>query len=178
MKLAVGIAIVLLGLSIGILAAYRPLSTVSQLNSTFSTPVRVDPNDYKAESLVMSKGEIVTFAMQLDNQTALRLYIMNSSQYPIFYQCAPKCAQPLLGGKGAYYLQAGLSKPDLFLNTSVSESKPFRGNFTAPASGTFYFVFDNSVGGNWRYLRRTKCDWLCDGNGQDDDFSGSRNLFG
>jgi len=133
----------------GFLAAYRPVSSVSQLNSTFSTPVNVDPNDYKAESLAMSKGEVVNFAMQFDNQTSIRVYIMNGTQYAIFFKCAPKCLQPLLGGKGSYYQQAGLTRPDLFLNTSVSESKPYRGNFTAPTTGTFYFIFDNSVGGRW-----------------------------
>lgn len=144
-----GVLVLLLGLSIGILAAYRPIISTSQLNSTFSTPVNVDPNDYKAEVLSMSKGEIVNYAMQLDNETMLRLYIMNATQYSVFLKCAPRCIQPLLGGKGSYYEQAGLTRQALFVNASVSESKPFRSNFTAPTSGTFYFVFDNSVGGNW-----------------------------
>lgn len=139
----------LLGLSIGFLAMYYPLTSTSTLNSTFSTPVSVDPNDFKSESLAMTKGEVTNFAMQVDNATAMRLYIMNSTQYSIFLKCAPKCAQPLLGGKGSYYEQTGLTRPDLFLNVSISESKPYRGNFTAPTAGQFYFVFDNSVGGNW-----------------------------
>ncbi len=97
----------------------------------------------------MTKGEIASFNAVLDNKTAIRLYIFNSSQLALFDKCAPRCIQPLLGGTGSYYQQAGLSRPDLFLNTSVSETKPFSGNFSAPTSGTFYFVFDNSVGGNW-----------------------------
>jgi hypothetical protein len=145
----IGVVILLLGLSIGLFAFYYPLSSTSTLNSTFSTPVSVDPNDFKSETLSMTKGEVVNYAMQLDNATSIWMYIMNSTQYSIFLKCAPKCAQPLLGGKGTYYEQAGLSRPDYFLNVSISESKPYKSNFTAPTSGTFFFVFDNSIGGNW-----------------------------
>jgi DNA-binding beta-propeller fold protein YncE len=143
------LAILALGFVIGIIASLTPLTSSSQLHSTITTPVSVDPNDYKSQRLTMTRGELVSFSAQLDNKTSIRLYIMNSSQYSIFYGCAPRCLQPLLGGQDSYFQQAGLSKPDLFLNTSISETKPFNGNFTAPTSGTFYFVFDNSVGENW-----------------------------
>lgn len=106
----------------------------------------------------MTRGEVVNFAAVLDNKSAIWLYIMNSSQYSVFTRCAPKCIQPLLGGHGSYYQQAGQTKPDYFLNTSLSIAKSYGENFTAPTSGTFYFVFDNSLGGtstNYQFQNAT-----------------------
>ncbi len=142
--------ILCLGVVIGILAAERPITATSQERAELATPVNVDPNDYKTESLTMVKGETISFSLQLDNQTIFRLYLMNSTQLSIFDKCAPKCMQPLLGGKGSYYRQAGLTRPALILNATVSESSPFAGNFTAATSGIYYFVFDNSIGPSWR----------------------------
>jgi len=138
--------VVVSGLSVGLLAAFNPVSSASQLHSTFTIPVGVGPNNYMTERLMMTKGEIINFAAVLDNDSAIRLYIMNGSQFSTFFKCAPKCHQPLLGGQGTYYQQAGLSKPDLFLNTSLSLAKSYAGNFTSPTSGPIYFVFDNSLG--------------------------------
>jgi hypothetical protein len=137
------------GLAIGLIAAYAPVASYSLLQSTFTTPVSAGPNNYESVHLSMTKGETVSFNAVLDNKTAIRFYIFNSSQLALFGKCAPRCIQPLLGGTGSYFQQAGLSRPDLFLNTSVSETKPYSGNFSAPTSGPFYFVFDNSVGGRW-----------------------------
>jgi len=136
------------GLAIGLIASYAPVASYSQLSSTFTTPVSAGPNNYEALHLSMTKGEIASYDAVLDNKSAVRLYIFNTTQLALFDKCAPKCVQPLLGGTGAYYQQAGLSRPDLFLNISVSETKPYSGNFSAPSTGVYYFVFDNSVGGS------------------------------
>jgi hypothetical protein len=149
-KFLIGIVVICLGLVIGVLAAIKPITSSSQEHAQLSTPLDVDPNDYKTESLTMAKGETVSFSLQLDNQSIFRLYLMNSTQIPIFAKCAPKCMQPLLGGTGSYYRQAGLTRPALILNVSVTEATPYAGNFTAPSSGIYYFVFDNSVGPVWQ----------------------------
>jgi len=142
-------AVLLLGILVGILGATSPIVSVSQEHSTLATPVSVGANSYASEILFLTKGETVSFSMRLDNQTLFRLYIMNGSEYHTYYECAPKCMQPLLGGIGSYYKQAGASRPILFLNESVSESIPYSGNFTAPSTDTYHFVFDNSIGKTW-----------------------------
>ncbi len=35
------------------------------------------------------------------------------------------------------------------LNVSVAPSLPYSGEFNAPANGTYYFLFDNTIGASW-----------------------------
>lgn len=150
MKYVIALAILALGLMVGIIAALSPIGSFAQQHSGLISPINVDPNDYKTESLQMIKGETVDFTVQLDNSTVFRFYIMNSTQLPLYEKCAPKCMQPLLGGNGEpYYRQDGLERPPLFLNVTVTASSPLSDSFIAPSPGTYYFVFDNSEGPNY-----------------------------
>lgn len=126
-----------------------PVASTSQQNyALLDTSIRVDPNGYASQNLVMTKGQTVQVALSIDNQTMFTFDIMNQHQYYVYYGCAPVCAQPLLGGSGTYYQQAGETTPTL-LNQTVSPSAAYQGAFTAPSDGTYYFVFDNSIGPSW-----------------------------
>ena len=139
----------------GFHGAATPVASTSQqtvhlLNTTFS----VIANNYASQSLELTQGETVHIALSIDNQTMFMLDIMNQTQYYTYYDCAPECAQPLLGGVGTYYQQAGEVEPTQ-LNVTIFPSSPYSGEFTAPTNGTYYFVFDNSVGPTWEsYLNQ------------------------
>jgi hypothetical protein len=148
-KYIAAFAIIGLGLILGLITVLNPIATYSQVHSGLITSFSVDPNDYKTEPLMMTKGETVDFTLQLDNTTVFRFYIMNSSQLGVFEHCAPKCLQPLNGGKGPYYEQAGFTRPPLFLNITILNTAPRVDSFTAPTTGPYYFVFDNSEGPNY-----------------------------
>ncbi len=145
-KTTIALAILAIGIIVGIIAALSPIGSFSPQHSGFISPFNVDPNDYKTEPLQMAKGESVAFMVQLDNATIFRFYIMNSTQLTVYEKCAPKCMQPLVGGSGPYYKQYGLTKAPLYLNVTVTEASPFSDSFTAPSTGAYYFVFDNSEG--------------------------------
>jgi hypothetical protein len=145
----VGVLILILGLILGLAGAVTPVASTSQQSyGLLDTSIRVDPNGYYSQNLVMTKGEAVQVRLSIDNQTMFTFDIMNQSQYYVYYGCAPLCAQPLLGGNGTYYQQAGEATPT-FLNVTVSPSSAYQGQFTAPSDGTYYFVFDNSIGPTW-----------------------------
>jgi hypothetical protein len=145
----VGFGILLLGAAIGFFGASTPTSSASQQTlHLIDTSFSVASNDYSAQSLQMTKQEMVQIALSIDNQTMFTFDIMNQSQFYLYNNCAPRCAQPLLGGNGSYYQQAGEVEPVQF-NTTVFPSSPYSGQFEAPTNGTYYFVFDNTIGPAW-----------------------------
>jgi len=145
-----GIFLIIVGLAVGIFGAVTPISSASNRSVTLvSTPLGVDPNDYATQNLQMVKGQTVDVELSIENQSVMFSFdIMNQTQYYIWYGCAPLCYQPLLGGKGTYYQQANETTPYL-ANATVSPSSPYSASFTAPSNGTYYFVFDNSIGESW-----------------------------
>jgi hypothetical protein len=131
---------------VGFAGAVMPVaSSAQQPFQLLDTSIRVDPNGYASQNLAMTKGETVQVSLRIDNQTMFTFDIMNQGQYYVYYGCAPLCAQPMLGGNGTYNQQAGEATPTL-LNVTVSPSASYQGSFTAPSDGTYYFVFDNSIG--------------------------------
>jgi hypothetical protein len=151
----IGIAIIIVGVAIGITGVARPLASVLQQPVTLvDAAITVDPNDYATQSLMMTTGQTIQVALRIDNQTIFTFDIMNQTQYDVWYNCAPRCHQPLLGGNGAYYQQANERTPTL-VNATVSPSSPYLAQFTAPSDATYYFVLDNSIGPAWaNYLNQ------------------------
>ena len=144
-----------MGVAIGALGVARPLASVSQQPVTLiNAAITVDPNDYATQSLMMTTGQTVQVALRIDNQTIFTFDIMNQTQYDVWYNCAPRCHQPLLGGNGTYYQQANERTPTL-VNATVSPSSPYAEQFSVPSNATYYFVLDNSVGLTWaNYLNQ------------------------
>jgi len=151
----VGLAILIAGVAIGVIGVTRPFASVSQQPVTLiDTAITVDPNDYATQSLIMTAGQTIQVALRIDNQTVFTFDIMNQTQYEVWYNCAPRCHQPLLGGNGTYYEQANEMTPTL-VNATVSPSSPYMAQFVSPSNATYYFVLDNSVGPTWRnYLNQ------------------------
>lgn len=151
----VGLGLLLAGVAIGMAGAYTPMATASvQPVALINTAFSVDPNDYATQNLQMTQGQSVAIKLSIDNDTIFTFDIMNQTQYYVWYGCAPKCHQPLLGGQGTYYQQANESTPYL-VNSTVTSTSQYVASFIAPANGTYYFVFDNSIGPSWStYLNR------------------------
>jgi hypothetical protein len=151
----VGLAILVIGALVAIVGAVTPVSKISEDSVTLiNTAFSVDPNDYATQNLQMTGGQSVSIALSIKNQSIFTFDIMNQTQYYVWYGCAPKCHQPLLGGQGTYFEQANETTPYL-VNVTVTPSSPYAGNFSAPFNGTYYFVFDNSIGSSWSsYLNR------------------------
>ena len=146
----VGFILLSIGLAIGIFGAITPISAQAQQSATLvNTPIGVDPNDYATQNLQMTKGQTVGVYLSIENQSLIFSFdIMNQTQYYIWYGCAPQCYQPMLGGTGSYNEQAKETNPYL-VNVTITPTSPYKGSFTAPANGTYYFVFDNSIGSSW-----------------------------
>jgi len=145
-RIFIGLGILGLGAVIGFFGATTPITSAAQQTiPLINTVIVIAPNDYSTQSLQLIKGETVQLALSIENQTIFTFDIMNQSQFYVYNNCAPKCMQPLLGGSGAYYQQAGEVEPTQ-VNVTVSPSSPYSGEFMAPANGTYYFVFDNSIG--------------------------------
>ena len=141
--------LLVVGLVVGVVGAMSPIATASQQSySLLDTDLRIAPNDYQSRNLILSAGQGVNINVRIDNQTIFYFYIMNQSQYYFYYSCAPACYQPLLGGDGNYWQQAGEQTP-YFVNATVSPSQPYAADFTAPMDGTYYLVFDNTIGADW-----------------------------
>jgi len=137
------------GVAIGIVGISRPLASVTQQPVTLVDAVfTVDPNDYATQSLVMTTGQRIQVAVSINNQTIFTFDVMNQTQYDVWYNCAPRCHQPLLGVNGTYYQQANEKTPTL-MNATVSLSSPYSAQFTAPSNATYYLVLDNSIGLTW-----------------------------
>jgi len=145
----------IVGVALGIIGVARPLTSVLQQPVTLvDAAITVDPNDYATQSLMMTTGQTIQVALRIDNQTIFTFDIMNQTQYDVWYNCAPRCHQPLLGGHGAYYQQANERTPTL-VNATVSPSSPYLAQFAAPSNATYYFVLDNSIGPAWaNYLNQ------------------------
>jgi hypothetical protein len=141
--------ILVIGIAIGLVGAFTPVSTVKQQSVTLiNSVISVDPNDYATQNLQMIQGQSVGIKISISNQTIFSFYVMNQTQYYVWYGCAPQCHQPLLGGQGTFSQQANETSPD-FVNATVTPALPYAGSFSAPANGTYYFVFDNSIGPSW-----------------------------
>jgi len=148
-------AILVLGVAVGVIGVATPLASVSQQPVTLiSAAITVDPNDYATQSLMMATGQTIQVALRINNQTIFTFDIMNQTQYDVWYNCAPRCHQPLLGGNGTYYQQANERTPTL-VNATVSPSSPYMAQFAVPSNATYYFVLDNTVGPTWaNYLNQ------------------------
>ncbi len=145
----VGLVILVIGIAIGLVGAFTPQSTTRQQSVTLlNTVISVDPNDYATKNLQMTQGQSVGIKLSISNQTIFFFYVMNQTQYYVWYGCAPQCHQPLLGGQGTFSQQANETTPD-FVNATVTPATPYAGSFSAPSNGTYYFVFDNSIGPSW-----------------------------
>jgi len=145
----VALAVLVAGVVIGVVGASRPSASVSQHAVTLvEASVTVDPNDYATQSLVMSAGQAIQVSVGISNYTIFTFDVMNQTQYDVWYDCAPRCHQPLLGGTGTYYQQASETTPTL-VNATISPSSPYSAQFTAPSNATYYFVLDNSIGPTW-----------------------------
>ncbi|HXW95004.1 MAG TPA: hypothetical protein VEJ19_04795 [Nitrososphaerales archaeon] len=145
----IGLAVFVVGVVIGAVGVATPLATASQQPATLiNAAITVDPNDYATQSLIMTAGQSAQVALRIENQTIFTFDIMNQTQYDIWYSCAPRCHQPLLGGNGTYYEQANEKTPTL-VNATVSPSSPYMALFVVPSNATYYFVLDNSVGPTW-----------------------------
>jgi len=147
--------ILVIGSAVGFLGAATPTSNAYQQNiSLIDTSISVAPNNYAAQSLQMTKNETIRIHLSVDNQSMFTFDIMNQSQFYLFNNCAPKCEQPLLGGQGSYYQQDAEATPTQ-LNVTISPSTAYSEPFMAPSNGTYYFVFDNSIGPTWsNYLNQ------------------------
>jgi hypothetical protein len=152
----IGFVLLPVGLAVAIFGAISPVGThLTQSITLVNTPVGVDPNDYATQNLQMIAGQTIGIDLSIQNQSLIFSFdIMNQTQYYVWYGCAPECHQPLLGGSGNYSQQANERKAYL-TNATVSLDSPFNSSFTAPSNGTYYFVFDNSVGSSWStYVNR------------------------
>lgn len=141
----VGLVILVVGLIIGIIGAASPVS--GAFKPLLSTTFNVDGNGYQSKNLNMSQGQTIQLSVSIANNTLFNFYIMNQTNYYAFYGCAPAChAAPNVTNYGPVPPQ-NLSAP--YVNATVSPSSTYTTTFTAPAAGTYYFIFDNSEGPNW-----------------------------
>jgi hypothetical protein len=163
-KIAIlGLVILAAGAVIGIIGASNPVTSTSEKPvALINGAVTVDPNDYATQSLVMTMGQSVQIALKIDNQTIFTFDVMNQTQYDVWYDCAPRCHQPLLGGNGTYYQQAKERVPTQ-VNVTVSPLSPYFAQFTAPTNATYYFVLDNSIGPTWASYLNQDASWSVTG---------------
>jgi hypothetical protein len=150
----VGLVILVVGLLLGVYAAYTPVSS-SKTGSVplLSTSLHIDPNDYQSENVQLNASQVVTVqnVTITNSSTTVYFYIMNQTQYYNFYGCAPFCeAAPAnsaaSNATGNNATTALASTPlTTFKNVTITSSSPLTNyQFTAPSQGTYYFVFDNS----------------------------------
>ncbi len=143
----IGLVILVVGLIVGVYGVYTPVSAQSKTNvSLLNTQTSIDANDYASKNVVLNSGQTVNIQASIANKTTFFLYIMNQSQYYVYYGCAPACYQPLLGGNGTFWQQANETEGALVNVSSLTPSSSYSGTFTAPSNGTYYFVMDNTIG--------------------------------
>src|SRR5579875_3233499 len=146
----VGVVVLLIGLGIELTGAFLPTATASsQSESLINSAYSIDSNDYLSHNVQLSQGQKVNVSVSLESQTIFQFYIMNQSQYYVYYGCAPMCHKPLLGGNGTFWQQANETEGAFVNVTTITPASSYSGEFTAPANGTYYFVFDNTVGPTW-----------------------------
>jgi hypothetical protein len=152
-----------IGLAVGAYGAVTPVTTTSSATQTLVTlSLNVDPNDYQSANYNLTSGQTVSVYTSIVNATVFNLEIMNRSQYYNFYGCAPFCrAAANVSGAGGAVPPQGLTTLE---NVTVSSSSPYSGTFSAPTSGVYYFVFDNSVGPNWASYLATNATGFTQGN--------------
>ena len=143
----VGLVVLVIGLIVGIYGAYTPVSAQSQVSSTLlNTALSVDANDYHSQNAVLGNGETVGIQVSIVNTTIFGFYVMNQTQYYTFYGCAPFCHTAPNGSAVGFIPPQGLTSE---VNVTVTPTTPYSASFTAPSNGTYYFIFDNSVGPSW-----------------------------
>jgi hypothetical protein len=144
-----GIIILIIGLIVGVYAVIYPVH-----QSVLSQTLSIDGNDYQSANFNLTSGERAYIQVSISNNTIFTFDIMNRTQYYNFYTvCAPYCHTGLnIVGCSCNVtsnpLTAVESKPTLE-NMTVTSSSPITIDFTAPSSGTYYFVFDNTIGPNY-----------------------------
>ena len=159
----IGLVILVVGLIVGVYGAAYPSSASSQQPySILNTSLHIDPNDYQSQNLNMTAGETINLALMITNQTIFQFYIMNQSQYYTYYGCAPACHQPLLGGNGTFWQQAGETTP-AFTNATITPNQNYTTKFTATKAGVYYFIFDNTVGPSWATYAGQNASGFTDG---------------
>lgn len=146
----IGLVILVIGLIVGIYGVYTPVSAQKQSTITLlNAQTAIDANDYASKNIgSLTQGQTISYTASISNTTTFFLYVMDQTQYYNYYGCAPFCYQPLLGGSGNFYQQAGESQGAMVNISTLTPSSSKSGTFTAPADGTYYFVMDNSIGPN------------------------------
>lgn len=154
----VGLVILVVGLLLGVYAAYSPVfSTKTTSYSLLSTSLKIDPNDYESQNVPLNQSQTIDIqTVSVTNQTLVFFYIMNQSEYYNWYGCAPWCEAAPANSTAAINAGNNATTPlastplATFINQTVTPSSPYSNlNFTAPTAGTYYFVFDNSRGPNY-----------------------------
>ena len=143
----VGLVILVVGLIVGVYGAAYPSSASSQQPySILNTSLHIDPNDYQSQNLNMTAGETINLALMITNQTIFQFYIMNQSQYYTYYGCAPFCHTGNVSGVGVVTNQNLTTQ---FNSSTITPNQNYTHQFTAPSTGVYYFIFDNTVGPSW-----------------------------
>jgi len=155
--MVVGGVVLAVGLILGIAGVLYPMSASSSVVYPIVTSqtYKVDGNDYHSQGIALSAGETVRIGVTEQNSTVFNFLVMNTTEYRNYYGCAPACHS--LPGAPAGPLAS-------LVNATVSPSKPYNSTFTAPASDTYYFVFDNTVGANYsEYYQCNGPAGICNG---------------
>lgn len=144
----IGIVILVVGLGFGMYGAVSPVSNASSQTVTLANQsIHVDPNDYASLNLLLGQGQKAQLSVAIENTTIFQFYVMNSAQYYTYYGCGPWCHSAAnISGVGAVPPQ---NLTTLVNITTITPSSPYSGTFTAPANGTYYFIFDSTIGPSW-----------------------------
>jgi hypothetical protein len=140
----VGLVILIVGLIIGAYAVAVP-----EHPTVLSQTLNVDGNGYQSANINMTAGQRAFVQVSIANNTIITFDIMNRTQYYNYYGCAPFCHNGTnVAGCGCNVSNA-LAAPAYLSNVTVTPSSPASIAFTAPSTGTYYFIFDNTVGPNY-----------------------------
>lgn len=144
-----GIVILVIGLILGVYAVIYPTHP-----AVLSQTLSVDGNDYQSANLNLTSGERAYIHVSISNETIFTFDIMNRTQYYNFYNvCAPFCHTGMnIVGCGCNVTSNPLTAVESVVtlaNVTVTPSSSATIDFTAPSTGTYYFVYDNTIGPNY-----------------------------